>query len=117
MRGALVAPLPDLFLDGVQCIVVEEGLLGDLKTLEATGLCGGSGLYGALVPFRGGAGGGRGGFACSLEMVGTVGEVGDACSNRGRAFTCRIQLGVEVLQPCSSVVVFRIARRELFMRL
>lgn len=110
MRGALVAPLPDLFLDGVQCVVVEECLLGGMKSGKATGLCGGRGLCGALVPFRGGAGGGGGSFACNLELVGAVGEVCDACGDRGRAFTCRIQLGVEVLQLFSGVVVFRVAR-------
>lgn len=105
-----MAPLLDLSFDGVHRIVVEQCLLDSLEGVEALGLSSGGGVSDAFVPFQDGAGGGGGGFACGLELVSAVGELGDARGYRGSAFAYGVELGGEVLQPCSGVVVVSVAR-------
>lgn len=74
VRGAGLAPLGDLFFDGAQVIVAEQGLLGECQGVEALVLGGEGGLFGAV---REGLDSGREaarGLGCFLEAVGGSGE-------------------------------------------
>ena len=75
MRGTGLAPLSDLFFDGAQVFVAEQGLLGECQGVEALVLGGEGGLVGAVREGLDDGGEAAGGLSGLFEAVGGAGEV------------------------------------------